>query len=404
MNITIFAAVDFPTGPATTSRIKYMAKTLSLAGNKVTVASLQANSKIPCPGNRLTEGDYDNIRYTYLSGNLVRPSGLLSAVVDSFKGCFGALALLARLKRERSIDLVVYYTPDFFAILPSLVFAKLCGLPVVLELCEVNSARVAENFKQRVRHLGSGLTDTFLPRICSGVIVISTKIREKLLADGMPGQKIFHLPILADTCEFTATSSSSVPLLAGKKYFLNSGALGEKDGCDHLLEAFALLRREHKDVYLVFTGEPDQRRKRHVVNLTKKLGIEEQVLFTGFLPNDQLVWSYQHATGLLCCRNNSRFAHYGSPNKLSEYLSTGTPVITNEIGDTGSYLTRGHHAFFARVEDHESIAEQMLLVMNQPELAANVGREGQLMARKYFHYENYVTSLDAFVKASCRVA
>ena len=300
--------------------------------------------------------------------------------------------------------MILYYTPDFFLILPSFLFAKLCGIPVFLELCEVNSSKRPENFKQRIRQLGSGLTDTYLPTICSGIIVISTKIRENLLVNGIEPKKIFHLPILVDSSAFTELSAASIPSLAGKKYFLNSGALGEKDGCNYLLAAFALLSRQHKDVYLVFTGEPDRHRKQYVVNLARELGIEEQVIFTGFLSNDKLVWSYQNAVALLCCRNNSTFANFGSPNKLSEYLSTGTPVITNEIGDTRTYLVKDKHAFFARVEDHESIAEQMRLILNEPALAAQVGREGQMIARKYFHYENYVSPLDAFVRDLCKAA
>jgi len=86
VNIIIFAAVDFPAGPATTSRIRHIAKILSAAGNKVTVASLQANTKIPYPENNRTEGEFDNIRYTYLSRNIVRPSGLLNAIIDTLKG------------------------------------------------------------------------------------------------------------------------------------------------------------------------------------------------------------------------------------------------------------------------------------------------------------------------------
>jgi len=223
-----------------------------------------------------------------------------------------------------------------------------------------------------------------------------------LLANGIKPQKIFHLPILVDYREFTEYSAAPIPLLSDKKYFLNSGALGEKDGCNYLLDAFALLCRQHEDVYLVFTGDPDYYRKQYIANLSRELGIEGQIIFTGFLSKDQLVWSYQHAIALLCCRNNSQYANYGSPTKLSEYLSTGKPVITNEVGDNNVYLEKNRNAFIARVEDCESIAEQMHLILTKPATAVEVGNEGQKVAKSYFHYENYVSSLDTFVRALCR--
>ena len=398
MNITIFAAVDFPAGPATTSRIRHIAKILIAAGHDVTVGSLQANTKVPNPENISVSGIHDGIRFVYLNGDTVRPSRLFEAVADTLKGSIGALTYLRKMKREGRVDLVLYYTPDFFQILPSLLFAKLRRIPVVLELCEVNSAMRIASFKQRIRLLGAALTDRLLPRISSGVIVISSRIRHLLQGNGVSPTKIFHLPILVDYRVFSRQSATPLISLSGKRYFLNSGALGEKDGVEYLLDAFALICRQHDDVYLVFTGEPDSRRKQQIMESARASGIGEKVIFTGFLSNNQLIWSYQNAVGLLCCRNNSQYANYGSPNKLSEYLATGRPVVTNQVGDNNVYVIKNRNAFVANVEDHVSIAEQMHLILTRPDTATMVGNEGQELAKRTFNYENYVTPLDSFLR------
>jgi len=404
VNIIIFAPVDFPDGPATTSRIKHIAKILDQAGNKVTIASLQANTKIPYPNNTRTEGTVENIHFIYLNGTVVRPSNLVGALADTLRGCLGAFSYLLKMKRKQSADLILFYTPDFFQVFHVLILAKLCRIPVVLEMCEMSSTMRLESLRQRVRLISAYLSDRILPKISSGIIVISHPIKEWLLAGGLEGDKIFLLPILVDCRKFNEPSMAEVPLLAGKKYFLNSGGLVEKDGAKYLLDALALMGRKHEDVNLVFTGEPDSPRKQSIVDLAKKLGIEKQVIFTGFLPLDQLVWAYQNAQALLCCRSNSPYANFGSPTKLSEYLSTGKPVITNDVGDNKIYLVKNKDAFFARVEDVESIAEQMTLVLAEPAAAAKVGREGQKVAQERFHFERYVASLDAFLKGVCKAA
>lgn len=398
MNIVIFAAVDFPNGSASTSRVKHIAKILTKAGDKVTVASLQANTKIPYPENVNAAGESENITYIYLSGNTVRPSGLIGAVVDSLKGCIGAAALLVKQRMKKEVDAILFYTPDFFLILPTLMFAKLFRIPVFLELCEIYSVGYIGNFKHRVKVVLAGLTERILPRVCSGTVVISTKIRDKVISEGADPKKIFHLPILVDCHLFAGISRSAIPLLSRKKYFLNSGGLGEKDGVSYLLGGFARVCSEHDDIYLVFTGETAGSRKDDVINEARKLGVADRLIFTGFLARDQLVWAYQHAVALLCCRIAGPFANYGSPTKLCEYLSTGRPVITNEIGDNTLYLATCRNAFIAQVEDCASIAEEMFRVLNHPILAQQVGQEGQRTAEKFFHYERYVSSLSSFLR------
>jgi len=156
----------------------------------------------------------------------VRPSGLREALLDTWKGCIGAGAFLRRLKREQGVDLVLYYTPAFLVILPSLVLTKLYGIPTILELCEIYSVGYVANFRERIKVFVASLTDRLLPRICSGIIVISTTIKKKLLLDGIAEKKIFHLPILVDYREYQEVSTVAIPSLAGRKYFLNSGGLG----------------------------------------------------------------------------------------------------------------------------------------------------------------------------------
>jgi glycosyltransferase involved in cell wall biosynthesis len=398
VNVIIFAAVDLPDGPATTARVRQIARLLSLAGHRVTVASLQANAKTPYPGNSRTQGEFEGIRYLYLTGNTVRPIGFWRALLDTARGCLAAASYLVRMAGQDEAEMVIYYTPDFFNTLPSLLVAKLRGMTTILELCEIYSVGYAADLKQRIRVLMAGLSDRLLPRLCDGVVVISTRIRDKIAAEGVPAERIFHLPVLVDAMEFSHLSGAAIDGLAGKTYFLNSGSLGEKDGASYLVAALAEVCRARDDVYLVFTGKADDANRVRLMEMATGLGVAGHIIFTGFLPKAQLIWGYQHAAALLCCRIDDPFANYGSPTKLCEYLATGTPVITNMIGDNGVYLAGNRNAFIARPQDSSSIAEQMLLVLKDPCLAQKIGQGGREVAEQVFHYGNYVSSLDRFLK------
>lgn len=403
MKIVIFACVDYPEGPATTSRIKLLSRILTDAGHQVSLAIFNANAKKPIPGNRFSRGTHDSVEYLYLSGNTVRPVHLPGAIVDTLKGIVQSISYLKEKKKADAIDMVLLYTPDIFRSLPIIVLSKLFGIPILLELCEIFSSDMRScGVKSAIMRMGARLSDRTLHGTSSGVLAISTKIVDYLKLHGMRDKNILHLPILVDSSRFMEPSRSPVPILQEKRYFLNSGALDAKEGLEFVLKAFAPLSKIHDQLYMAFTGNPDDRRKSCVLELAKKLGIEHKLLFTGFLPLEQLSWAYQNALALICCRTDTAFSNYGFPTKLAEYLCSGRPVIINEVGDTGLYLRDGETAFFAGAEDVDSIYAAMKRVVDLPEFAAKVGVNGRTVALENFEYSNFVRPLDEFLRSVSR--
>ncbi len=402
MNIVIFACADFPEGPATTSRIRLLSKALTAAGHDVSLAIFNANARKPIPENRQTSGSFETVHFRYLSGRTFRPDGISGKLTDTLKGIVYSVSYLRGKKKHGVVDAVLFYTPGIYRSFPSFLLTRLYRIPIILELCEIFSCdKRKSGLNYGIKRMGARISDRIMPAMSSGVLAISTKIIDYLRDQGITGSKIMHLPILVDHDRFAQSSSSSVAGLIGKRYFLNSGALDEKEGLDFILEAFASVSRDHDRVYLAFTGAPQEQRKKHIIELANRLNIGEKLLFTGFLSSDQLSWAYQNAVALLCCRSNTSFANYGFPTKLAEYLSSGRPVIANEVGDMLLYLKDGENAFIARAEDSGSIAEQMVRVLDSPALASGVGLNGRKVAAENFDYKNFVRPLDGFLRSVC---
>lgn len=403
LKIVIFACVDFPVGPATTSRVKLLSRILQGAGHHVSLAIFNANTKIPIPENRSSHGSHASVEYTYLSGNPVRPSRFFAAVTDSLMGTVQSLFFLRNKWKSGAVDVALFYTPDVYRSLPCLLLSKLYGIPILLELCEIFSSDTRKKgVKPSIQRIGARFSDRILPAMSSGVLAISTKIVEHLKQGGLGNEKIMHLPILVDCSQFIRPASSPVRSLAEKCYFLNSGALDNKEGLEFILEAFASVSRKHEQLFLALTGAPEANRQAYILDIAKRLGIDRKLIFTGFLSVGQLAWAYQNALALICCRANTEFANFGFPTKLAEYLSSGRPVITNEVGDTRLYLQDGKTAFFARSGDIPSISSVMEKVLDSPELAREVGLNGRKVAQKYFDYENFIAPLDELLRSVWR--
>lgn len=403
LKIVIFACVDFPVGPATTSRVRLLSRILKEAGHHVSLAILNANTKTPIPENRSSHGIHSSVEYTYLSGNTVRPTRFIDAMTDSLVGTVRSFFYLREKRKSGAIDVALFYTPDIYRSLPCLLQSRLKGIPILLELCEIFSSDTRKKgVKPSIQRMGARLSDRILPAMSSGVLAISSKIVEHLKQGGLGNEKIMHLPILVDSSQFIRPSSSPVQALLEKCYFLNSGALDNKEGLEFILEAFTAVSRKHDQLFLALTGAPEAGRQTYILDLAKRLGVDRKLIFTGFLPIDQLSWAYQNALALICCRADTDFANFGFPTKLAEYLSSGRPVITNEVGDTGLYLIDGETAFFARSGDIRSISLAMEKVIDSPWLADEIGLKGREVAQKNFDYSNFIVPLDEFLRSVCR--
>lgn len=401
MNIVIFACADFPEGPATTSRIRLISRILVEAGHSVSLALFFAPAKKPIPENISIEGTYETIHYRYLNGRTSRPEGFLAALADTVKGVAHSASYLLDKIQSNACDLVLFYTPDLFCCWPCLLLAKRYRIPVVLEMCEIFSSDIVKGLKNNIKRVGSRVSERILPRTSAGVIAISTRIIAFLTDMAVDRNFIYHLPILVDYERFAQPALSPVPALLGRQYFLNSGSLCEKEGLECVMEAFASVSLKYAQLNLVFTGDPGRARKAYALDLAKKLKIEQNIIFTGFLPVDQLCWSYQNAAALICCRSDTAYANFGFPTKLAEYLCSGRPVITNEVGDVRMYLRDGENVFLSKSDDSSNIAQVMKEILNNPDRAEIVGMKGRQVAREQFHYSNFTKSVDGFLRRVC---
>ena len=398
----LLAMGNFPEGNATATRINFIARALAAGGMPVKVALLQATLKHQMADNNAVSGVIDGIHFEYLNGRTVRPGALPAAILDTLRGIAGALKLLFEPDGKERTGFVLFYTPSLLRHGLPMLAAMIMRIPVFVEVCEIRSKTTSAI---KLHALGRMLKFTEIamewlsPRIARGIIPISHRIADFYRQKGVADDKLFLLPILVDAGMYSEPSCSEVPVLVGKRYFLNSGSFVEKDGVEYIVESFIQVARENLDICIVFTGNVSEQDQEKVRDTLSSGGVAGRALFVGMLSRAKLIWAYQHAVGLLCCRTNSPYANFGFPTKLAEYLATGAPVIATRVGDTEYYLTHEQSALLAEPENVFSIASCMKYVVENPDLVKSIGLHGQLVAREQFHYEQYAQPLAQFIRA-----
>jgi glycosyltransferase involved in cell wall biosynthesis len=390
---------DFPDGGATSMRMRHIAQTIQGGGMAIQIALLHPVTKTEIHGNERVQGEAGGVPFRYLSGRTVRPASTIGALRDTVAGIVAFVRLVFR--RHARPAFVIFYTPTFWKMIVPILGARLRGIPIFIEACEVWTSIPKEDLGSLTRRIVASWNrwlERWIPRLARGVIPISNRIASYYSELGVLRDHLFILPILVDVEQYRQRSDAEIASLRDTAYLLSSGSLAEKDGLSYIIEAFGVIANDFPELVLVFTGQVSESAKQSVLAAFRKLGRRERVIFTGFLSREQLVWAYQHARALLCCRSNSAFANFGFPTKLGEYLASGTPVIATRVGDVGLYLGDGRNAFLADAEDAGSIAGCMRKVIADADAAAEVGRAGQLVAERYFWFPVYSESLTAFLR------
>ncbi len=136
-----------------------------------------------------------------------------------------------------------------------------------------------------------------------------------------------------------------------------------------LVEAFALVVRRHPGpVRLVIAGPPDPRYP-EAERRAAALGVRDRVRWTGYLPDGELVRTYQRSHVLAM---PSLYEGFGLP--VLEAMACGTPVVCSAIGALEELA--GDAALRVEPSSVDALADALLRVLSDPALAGDLGRRG----------------------------
>jgi len=145
-----------------------------------------------------------------------------------------------------------------------------------------------------------------------------------------------------------------------------------------LIHAVKLVAEQIKDVKLVVVGEK-QDGYPQLKSLVKRLGIENNVVFKGKISDEDLVYLYN-----TCDLFVAPSLHEGFPTVCCEALSCGRPVITSARPSMNEIFENGIHAILIDPKDHVKMAEAIINVIKDEELAKRLCKNGRELVIKNF--------------------
>jgi len=143
-----------------------------------------------------------------------------------------------------------------------------------------------------------------------------------------------------------------------------------------LLYVVLELKKEIKNLKILIVGEGGE--KRYLMEIVKKLKIENSVIFTGFRKDILSVIKISNIVVL-----TSKWE--GMPNLILEGMALKKAVISTDIGGSKEIIEDGVNGFLLKYEDKKELGDKITYLYKNPEIRKKMGEEGYKIIKKRFN-------------------
>ncbi len=389
-HIIFLGETRFPYGFAAVQRMTLMSKALLSAGIKVTIICRKGSWKKSEYLDFNYQGNFEGIDYIYTSKIIYKPEGFLKRNIQKLRGVYGEYKYLKESKKNDGIEVAIISNRAVFHVFRYYLFSVFFDFPIVINLVEMASSMQHRN--AIIEKLNDYLLDKWVMRLFDGALPISDKLMD-YYGSISPSKPVLKLPILCDFDKFDKPRSTEE-----EPYFLYCGSMGYKQVIDFIIKAYQTLVDDHDTKLYMIVSDCN---KKEIELLEEEINIifkNKAVKLFSNIPYEQLVYLYINAVALLIplrptIQDSSRF-----PHKIGEYLASGNPVITTNVGEIKNYFEDGKTALIADNFEIDLFAEKMRFVLENPEKAKKIGQNGKKLGFKEFHYKNHGNRIKNFMQ------
>lgn len=313
----------------------------------------------------------------------------IRAIAEDKKENFWEEIDIPNILTDTGID--VYLVPQNGIGLPK---DKKC--PFVITLHDVIPYRMPETVGPQYLSIYSKEIPEIIPRT-DAIITVSNYSKEDIAKSfDFPRDKIFVTPLAAEEIYFPRNKTLCRDFVKKKygiedKFILYVGGFSPRKNINGLIEAFSFIKNKLSEpVKLVILGKKG-RSYYDYRDRAYSLGLKEDVIFTGYVPVEELPLFY-NAAHVFCYP--SFYEGFGLPPL--EAMACGTPTIASSITSIPEVL--GDDALYINPKDVADISEKLLNLIDDKKLHLEMSFKGLKRSSMYSWKRTAVETIEVLSK------
>jgi glycosyltransferase involved in cell wall biosynthesis len=382
-------SVGFPFGSAKSYRMFQIASILDNIGYKILVINRKAFHKKNVTKKEKIKvyGNYKGIKYFHTSLNSFRVNNFI--LRNTFKVLGFVIEILTILYQTLfcNCKLIVCNSSDLFSLKYYFYLSRLLNLKFLYDYVEIIDSlnnRDAVSFNEITFKF-----DNKVNKYADFYIVISKYIDNHLSGLDSSVKKI----ILPPTQDFDYFDNVK-KFKCSQKYFMYCGSINYINAIKFVINAYSKSIAAQSDIllYLVIS-DIDSITSYNLKIYIDKFICNKKIFILTHISYELLISYYKSSEALLLPLRNTIQDKARFPFKISEYLASGRPIITSDVGVISEYFIDNENALICIPDDIDSFVEKLNYVIFNSYAANEIGNKGYLLGKNYFNKDCYNSDL-----------
>ncbi|MDP3818096.1 MAG: glycosyltransferase [Methylotenera sp.] len=254
---------------------------------------------------------------------------------------------------------------------------------------DLEKAKLSTGLKKTFFKLRGTLTVWWLYKIvlprADHVFVQSERMRQDISAYGVATSRMTPVPmgVPPRLLEWGKSIDHAVDLVS----VVYLGSFARSRRLEMVIDAFSIVIQTLPNAKLYMVGRGDTPEDgRFLENECRRLGVSDNVVFTGFLPMEQAWAIAAKAAVCISLFYPAPIFMQASPTKLNEYLALGRPVVANEHPEQ-SEIIASSGAGLCVPWSVEGFADAMIFLLSHPDDAKLMGDKGPSWVAEHRSYD-----------------
>lgn len=190
--------------------------------------------------------------------------------------------------------------------------------------------------------------------------------------------------------------TESKTAISNKKMFVVVGSVENRKGQDIAIKAFLELPEKIRcECELLFIGQVlDNDIEKKIMDAA---GEGNNVKVIKPVEHDKVMQLFSESTAVLVPSRDDPL-----PVTATEAFILGKPCIVSDHTGTASFITDGVDGFIFENEDEKQLKDEMLCLLNEPELAYSIGKSGRKLYENNFTYNIFAKKLSDVLEQSMK--